>query len=254
MKAIFESFFFFTSFLKHAFLSSDLVPRMLTIVFCTAFGALKFQNFLEQNAPGQTLPPPPRRGLTPWPCCWNSQLLYSNLLKWGSRPWYGMVWIFQELPNMSLPLKNVQNVQSRGFSPKESNSNRITRHEEFHFLHRDGGAGGGGLALAHFCFVLVSTCPGSADFSYHVEIKLLHSLSQSVSIYAFMIIHSFMHSFIHSFIHASFCPDLWTMYFSNLPPSSWHEFWPASLVPPLLLHNHILLVFDQNPFATEWTE
>ena len=35
-----------------------------------------------------------------------------------------MVWYryFQELPNMSLALKNLQNVQSRRFCPKESNS------------------------------------------------------------------------------------------------------------------------------------
>ena len=169
-----------------------------------------------------------------------------------------------ELPNMSLAQKNVQNVQSIGFCPKESNSicfltltiKKPSTLYDLPLMKNSipstgrGGPGGGGLVLAHFCFVHVSTCPRSADFSYHVEIKFIHSFGQSVSISAFMIIHSF----IHSFIHASFCPELWKVYFSNLPPSSWHEFWPASLVPPLLLHNHILLVFDQNPFVTEWTE
>ena len=52
------SVIFFTNFLKHAVLSSNLVPGMLTIAFCTALGALKFQTFLGQNAPGPTLPPP----------------------------------------------------------------------------------------------------------------------------------------------------------------------------------------------------
>ena len=51
-------FFLQINFLKHAVLSSNLVPAMLTIAFCTAFGALKFQTFLGQNAPGPTLPPP----------------------------------------------------------------------------------------------------------------------------------------------------------------------------------------------------
>ena len=45
-------------------LSSNLVPGMLTITFCTALGALKFQTFLGQNAPGPTLLSPPRRELT----------------------------------------------------------------------------------------------------------------------------------------------------------------------------------------------
>ena len=35
------------------------------------------------------------------------------------------------------------------------------------------------LVSAHVCFVHVST--GSADFSYHVQIKLINSFGQSVS-------------------------------------------------------------------------
>ena len=66
-----------------------------------------------------------------------------------------------------------------------------------------GGRGVGGLALAHLCFVHVSTCPGAADFSYRVEIKLIHSFGQSGSIYAFTIIHSFIRSFTPSFMHNS---------------------------------------------------
>ena len=118
---------------------------------------------------------------------------------------------------MSLPLKNVQNVQSRGFSPKESNSKcfftlTIKKTSTLYKLpvmknsissDRTGGRGGWGSALTHFCFVDISTCPGSADFSYHVEIKLIHSLGQSVGIYAFMIIHCFIHSFTPSFMHHS---------------------------------------------------
>ena len=63
-----------------------------------------------------------------------------------------------------------------------------------------GGGGGLGLPLAHFCFVHISRCPGSADFSSRAKIKLIHSFGQSVSIYAFMIIHSFIHSLLHSCI------------------------------------------------------
>ena len=121
------------------------------------------------------------------------------------------------MPNMSLAQKNVQNVQSRGFCPKESNSicfltltiKKPSTLYDLPLMKNSipstgrGGPGGGGLVLAHFCFVHVSTCPGSADFSYHVEIKFIHTLGQSVSISAFMIIHSFIHSFTPSFMHHS---------------------------------------------------
>ena len=72
------SVIFFTSFLKNAVLSSNLVPTILNCIL-PCFRALKFQNFLGQNAPGQTLPPPSGRGIKA-PCCWYSQLLYWNLL------------------------------------------------------------------------------------------------------------------------------------------------------------------------------
>ena len=187
---------------------------MLTIVFCTAFGALKFQNFLGQNAPGQTLPPPPRRGLTAWPCCWNSQLLYSNLLTWGSRPWYGMVWIFQEFPNMSLPLKNVQNVQSRGFCPKESNSKcfftlTIKKPSTLYNLlvmknsisSTGMGGGGWGFGISPFLFCTRLHMPGLCWFLLSRRNKA-PAFTRSVSQYLCIHDHSFIHVFSHSLLHS----------------------------------------------------
>ena len=71
------------------------------------------------------------------------------------------------------------------------------------WLTPEGGGRGWGLALAHFCFVHISTCPGSADFSSRAEIKLIHSFGQSVSIYKCIHDHSFIHSFTPSFLHHS---------------------------------------------------
>ena len=78
MKAIFQSFFL-NKFLKTCCFVLKLSPQNADNRILHCFRALKFQNFLGQNAPGQTLPSPSRRGLAA-PCCWNSQLLYSNLL------------------------------------------------------------------------------------------------------------------------------------------------------------------------------
>ena len=78
MKAIFQSFFFYR-FLKTRCFVLKFSPQNADNRILHCFRALKFQNFLGQNAPGQTLPSPSRRGLAA-PCCWNSQLLYSNLL------------------------------------------------------------------------------------------------------------------------------------------------------------------------------
>ena len=98
MKAIFQSFFL-NKFLKTCCFVLKLSPQNVDNRILHCFRALKFQNFLGQNAPGQTLPSPSRRGLAA-PCCWNSQLLYSNLLAtsifiqtpvWGT--FFASVWL-----------------------------------------------------------------------------------------------------------------------------------------------------------------
>ena len=120
-----------------------------------------------------------------------------------------------ELPNMNLAQKNVQNVQSRGFCPKESNSIcfltlTIKKPSTLYDLPlmknsipstRRGGARGWGVGISPFLFC---TCLHMSRLCWFLLSRRnkVHTFIQSVSQYFCIHDHSFIHSFIHSLLHS----------------------------------------------------